>query len=67
MRTNIEISDELITEAMQLTGTHTKRETVELALQRLVQAERALRVRELFASGIAEGYDPKQARGAARA
>ena len=36
MRTNIEIDDELMAEAMRLTGTKTKRETVEEALRRVV-------------------------------
>lgn len=38
MRTNIEIDDELLTEAMKATGLSTKRATVEEALRRLVQA-----------------------------
>ena len=36
MRTNIEIDDALMEEAMRLAGTKTKRETVELALKELV-------------------------------
>ena len=36
MRTNIEINDDLMQEAMRLAGTKTKRETVELALKELV-------------------------------
>jgi Arc/MetJ family transcription regulator len=35
-RTNIELDDELIETAMRLYGTRTKRQTVELALRRLV-------------------------------
>ena len=35
-RTNIELDDEIIERAMQLYGTKTKRETVDLALRRLV-------------------------------
>lgn len=35
-RTNIDIDDVLIEQAMQLFGTTTKKETVELALRRLV-------------------------------
>lgn len=35
-RTNIDIDDELLEQAMQLFGTTTKKETVELALRRLV-------------------------------
>jgi len=36
-RTNIVIDDELIAEAMELTGARTKREAVDIALRRLVQ------------------------------
>jgi Arc/MetJ family transcription regulator len=35
-RTNIELDDELVETAMHLYGTRTKRETVDLALRRLV-------------------------------
>lgn len=35
-RTNIEIDDELIEEAIELTGARTKREIVDIALRRLV-------------------------------
>jgi Arc/MetJ family transcription regulator len=38
-RTNIEIDDEIVERAMRLYGTHTKKETVDLALRRLVGAE----------------------------
>lgn len=37
-RTNIELDDELVERAMGLYGTRTKRETVDLALRRLVGA-----------------------------
>lgn len=37
MRTNIVIDDELMSEAISLTGIHTKRELVNLALKELVQ------------------------------
>ncbi|SEJ16924.1 Transcription regulator of the Arc/MetJ class [Sphingomonas sp. OV641] len=40
MRTNIEIDDELMAEAMKALGTKTKRETVEEALRRYVQIMR---------------------------
>jgi Arc/MetJ family transcription regulator len=36
-RTNIEIDDALVTEAMRLTGARTKREVVDIALHRLVE------------------------------
>lgn len=35
-RTNIELDDELVEQAMRLYGTSTKKETVDLALRRLV-------------------------------
>jgi Arc/MetJ family transcription regulator len=36
-RTNIEIDDDLVIEAMRLTGASTKREVVDVALRRLVE------------------------------
>jgi Arc/MetJ family transcription regulator len=35
-RTNIEVDDRLMAKAMRLTGARTKRETVDIALRRLV-------------------------------
>ncbi|MEN3146714.1 type II toxin-antitoxin system VapB family antitoxin [Neorhizobium sp. IRAMC:178] len=43
MRTNIELDDELITEAMELTGLPTKKATVEQALRDLVRIRRQMR------------------------
>lgn len=40
MRTNIVIDDGLMQEALKATGLKTKREVVELALQRLVQLKK---------------------------
>ncbi len=40
MRTNIEIDDDLISEAMRVTGQATKRATVEEALRRVVETYR---------------------------
>lgn len=40
MRTNIDLDDELLSEAMIATGLSTKRATVEEALRRLVQTHR---------------------------
>lgn len=42
MRTNIEIDDALMAEAMKALGARTKRETVEMALRRAVHAQRQL-------------------------
>ncbi|MDH3402134.1 MAG: type II toxin-antitoxin system VapB family antitoxin [Acidobacteriota bacterium] len=36
-RTNIELDDALVEEAMRLTGSRTKREVVDIALRRLVE------------------------------
>jgi len=47
MRTNIEIDDELMAEAMKLSGKSTKRETVDHALRRLVAYHRRLEILDL--------------------
>jgi Arc/MetJ family transcription regulator len=46
MRTNIDIDDELIAEAMKLMGTRTKKETVVKALQAQVAIKRQLGMRQ---------------------
>ena len=46
MRTNIDINDALMAEAMEVTGTKTKKAAVEEALRRLVEANRVRRVIE---------------------
>jgi len=45
MRTNIDIDDELMDEAMKVSGLRTKRETVEAGLRLLVQLKRQRRIR----------------------
>jgi Arc/MetJ family transcription regulator len=45
MRTNIDIDDELMDEAMKVSGLRTKRETVEAGLRLLVQLKRQQRIR----------------------
>lgn len=47
MRTNIEIDDELMSAAQELTGIGTKRETVDHALRELVARQRRLGILEL--------------------
>jgi Arc/MetJ family transcription regulator len=47
MRTNIEIDDVVLHEAQALTGTRTKRETVDLALRELVSRHRRIGVLDL--------------------
>lgn len=41
MRTNIDIDDTLLSEAMEAAGTTTKKDTVEEALRRLIKNHRA--------------------------
>jgi len=48
MRTNIEIDDRLMAEAMAATGLTTKRETVEAALRLLARRKRQAGIRDLF-------------------
>jgi Arc/MetJ family transcription regulator len=48
MRTNIEIDDRLMAEAMAAGGYSTKRETVEAALRLLASLKQQARARELF-------------------
>ncbi len=47
MRTNIDIDDQLMTEALQLTGIGTKREVVELALRTLLRVHQQQEIRNL--------------------
>ena len=49
MRTNIEIDDDLLNEAMAATGQTTKRATLEEALHRVVQLHRRKRAGEELA------------------
>ncbi len=48
MRTNIDIDDELMAEAMKVTGAKTKKEAVETALRRLLQIDGQKKILELF-------------------
>ena len=47
MRTNIEIDDALMREALKVTGLKSKRQTVEEGLRLLVQLRRQASIREL--------------------
>jgi Arc/MetJ family transcription regulator len=46
MRTNIVIDDQLIAEAMKLTGARTKREAVENSLRLMVQLKQQEKIRK---------------------
>lgn len=47
MRTNIEIDDKLMDDALRYSGAKTKREAVELGLRQLVQLGKQVEVRKL--------------------
>jgi len=64
MRTNIELNDTLIAEAMRLTGITTKRGVVEQALKYLVAAKKRKPLSEIRGMiKFAENYDHKKYRG----
>lgn len=46
-RTNVDIDDELMTNAMEALGTHTKKETIEVALAKVIRDWKLRRIREL--------------------
>ena len=52
MRTNIDIDDALMAEAMEATGLTTKKETVETALRQLVESHRRYEaLKQLYGMG----------------
>ena len=51
MRTNIDINDDLMAKAMLATGKHTKRETVEAALEIAVRLKDQEGLRDLWGIG----------------
>jgi Arc/MetJ family transcription regulator len=63
MRTNIVIDDQLVADAMKLSGSKTKREVVELALRRLVNTVRQRDILDLVGQDlIAPDYDVRAVR-----
>ncbi len=55
MRTNIDIDDKLMKQAMKATGAVTKKAAVEAALRQIVQLKKQARIRELFGKVEWEG------------
>lgn len=51
MRTNVEIDDRLIGQAMELSGARTKREAVDMALRTLVRLKSQEQIRRLRGIG----------------
>ncbi|NBD96182.1 MAG: type II toxin-antitoxin system VapB family antitoxin [Gammaproteobacteria bacterium] len=63
MRTNIVLNDDLVREAVKLTGVTTKRELVDMALRELIRKERRKDLFELAGQiEFADDYDHKEAR-----
>ncbi len=65
MRTNIEIDDEVLGEALRLTGVTTKKEAVNLALRELVARHRQLGILNLRGRVSWEGDLEQSRRGRA--
>ena len=60
MITNIDIDEELVAEAMKVSGARTKREVVDRALREMVARARRPRFRDFLGVGdIDPAYDPK--------
>jgi hypothetical protein len=58
--TNIDIDEDLIAQAMKVSGAKTKREVVDRALRDLVARANRPRLRDVFGlGGIWDDYDPK--------
>src|SRR5258706_15255530 len=66
MRTNIEIDDRLMREAMRSSGKRTKRAAVEAGLRLLVQTQAQAKIRRVGGEGPREGEHPAS-RGGGRA
>jgi len=63
MRTNIVLDDDLLREAMAVSGAKTKRDVVDRALRQMVARAKRLDLMDLYGSdGIDPGYDYKRAR-----
>lgn len=63
MLTNIDIDEDLIAQAMQVSGARTKREAVDRALREMVARARRPRLRDIWGRATEEtywpDYDPK--------
>jgi len=63
MRTNIVLDDNLVKEAIKLSGVKTKKELIHLALKEFVENKRRRNLLDLEGKiEFAEGYDYKQMR-----
>lgn len=65
MRTNIDLNEELVAEAMRLTGTRTKKEVVDRALRELVARNSQRALRDLVGRDLIDpDYDVRAVRAA---
>lgn len=65
MRTNIVLDDQIVKEAMRLTGAKTKREVVDRALRELVARRKQSALRELVGRDLIDpAYDVRAVRAA---
>ncbi len=63
MRTNIVLDDELVAEALRVSGARTKRAVVDLALRELVARHRQRALRRLAGEALIDpAYDVREAR-----
>lgn len=63
MRTNIVLDEDLVREALEITGARTKKEVVHLALQELVQSRRKKNLADLAGRiRLRKGFDHKAMR-----
>lgn len=62
MRTNVVLDEDLVEEALALTGVRTKRQLLREALQELIRARKKKDLTDLAGKiRFADGYDPKEA------
>ena len=57
MRTNFEIDDKLMEQAMKATGTETKKAAVEASMRLAVQTKQQESLRDLFGTVVWRGHD----------
>lgn len=63
MRTNIDMDDDLVAEAMQLSGARTKKELVEIALKELIRQRKKKDLADLSGKiRFYDGFDHKKLR-----
>lgn len=63
MRTNIVLDENLVSEAMRLSGSKTKREVVDLALRELIRSKKKLDLLELVGEiDLEPDFDHKKVR-----